>query len=271
MAPRMRVYVGHGGRVAWQPASGPLVFLEKRVLRQSTSPAQGPTPLLRRAVLARAMPSHPIGRRKAKAQHPMLSQRCYRILTERRHILVLIRFACVVLLTGKPSHAASLLVRLWFGLILLVPSLAVAQTASLDIPGNGSTLSGIGVISGWKCEATGPITVRINGGSSIHMVYGSERGDTRGQCGDTDNGFLAIFNWALLGEGNHTAVAYDNGEEFARSTFEVGTLGEEFVRGRKPRCGWRIFHHPGRVRCWSGMRAANTSRSPRRARPASLR
>lgn len=139
----------------------------------------------------------------------------------------------------------SLLLRFCLGPILLVPSLAVAQTAVLDIPGNGSTLSGIGVISGWKCEATGPITVRINEGSSIRMVYGSERGDTRGQCGDTNNGFLAIFNWALLGEGEHTAVAYDNGEEFARSTFEVGTLGEEFVRGASAEVRVEDFPSPG--------------------------
>ena len=43
------------------------------------------------------------------------------------------------------------------------------------------------------------------------MVYGSERDDTYSVCGDTNNSFLAIFNWALLGDGEHIAVAYDNG------------------------------------------------------------
>ncbi len=46
----------------------------------------------------------------------------------------------------------SFLFRLCLGFLLLTP---VATRASvLDIPGAGSNLSGIGVISGWKCEAT---------------------------------------------------------------------------------------------------------------------
>ena len=62
------------------------------------------------------------------------------------------------------------------------------------------------------------------------MVYGSERGDTSAVCERYgNNGFLAIFNWALLDDGEHTAAAYDNGVEFDRSTFEVATLGEEFL------------------------------------------
>ena len=44
-----------------------------------------------------------------------------------------------------------MLLRFCLVFVLLAPSLAPAAT--LDIPGNGTTLSGIGVISGWKCEA----------------------------------------------------------------------------------------------------------------------
>ena len=52
----------------------------------------------------------------------------------------------------------SFLLRLCLGLTVLVPSLAHAQpTGVLEIPGNGTTVSGVGVISGWKCEA-GEIT-----------------------------------------------------------------------------------------------------------------
>ena len=127
-------------------------------------------------------------------------------------------------------------------LSLLVSSLVHA--AVLENPGNNQTYSGIGVISGWKCEATA-ITVRIDGGKPVRMVYGSERGDTRGVCGDTDNGFVVIFNWALLGDGEHTAVAYDNGVEFARSTFEVGTLGEEFVEDASAEVRVENFPSPG--------------------------
>ena len=129
----------------------------------------------------------------------------------------------------------SFLLRFCLGLVLLAPSLA--QAAVLEIPGDEAKLSGIGVISGWKCDADGDITVRFDGDDelTVTMVYGSERGDTEEDkdgkiiCGDKDNGFLAIMNWALLGDGEHTAVAYDNGVEFDSSTFTVTTTGEEFL------------------------------------------
>lgn len=123
-----------------------------------------------------------------------------------------------------------LLLRLCYGIVLLTP--ALAYSAVLGIPGNDSHLSGIGVISGWKCQVNGQLTIRFNGGEPIPLAYPSERPDTAGVCGDTDNGFVAIWNWAELGRGRHTAVAYDNDVEFARSTFMVETFGLErrFVR-----------------------------------------
>ena len=125
----------------------------------------------------------------------------------------------------------SILLRICIAVILLAPSLAHAKV--LENPGNNQSYSGIGVISGWKCSTNGPLTIRFNGEDPIPLVYGSERPDVRaaGACSSADVGFVAIWNWANLGDGEHTAVAYDNGEEFARSTFEVGTLGENFVRG----------------------------------------
>ncbi len=50
-------------------------------------------------------------------------------------------------------------------------------------------------------------------------------------CGDTANGFVALWNWGRLGDGTYTAVVYDNGVEFARTTFTVVTPGEEFLFG----------------------------------------
>ena len=132
---------------------------------------------------------------------------------------------------------------LCLGMVLLASSLAHAAT--LEIPGKGDTLSGIGVISGWKCEAEGDITVRLDGGIPIRMVYGSERGDTRSECGDTDNGFLAIFNWALLLDGQHVAVAYDDGVEFDRAAFTVATVGEEFLTDARVRVRVPDFPQPG--------------------------
>ncbi len=59
----------------------------------------------------------------------------------------------------------SLFMRLCFSLALLAPSLVHAAT--LENPGNGSFYSGIGVVSGWKCWANGPLTVRFNGGGGL--------------------------------------------------------------------------------------------------------
>jgi len=102
--------------------------------------------------------------------------------------------------------------RLCLGLFLLAPSLVHAEV--LETPGNGDKLSGLGLIRGWKCEA-GDITVKLsdadgNAVETVPMVYRSERGDTSGACGDTNNGFVAIYNWANLGSGAYTAQAYDD-------------------------------------------------------------
>ena len=144
------------------------------------------------------------------------------------------------------SHFVSL-VRLCMTFCVLAPSLAYAQlTGVLEIPGNGVTLSGIGVISGWKCEAEGDITISLNAGESIPATYGLPRADTSGVCGDDgNNGFFSYTNWGNLGDGEHTAVVYDKGVEFGRSTFTVATLGEAFVRGASGECTITDFPAPG--------------------------
>ncbi|MCY4386969.1 MAG: hypothetical protein OXC18_07660 [Desulfurellaceae bacterium] len=109
---------------------------------------------------------------------------------------------------------------------------SMAHAATLEIPGPASTQSGVGVISGWKCSANGRLTIRFDGGNAIPLLYGSERGDTRkpkGPCDDANTGFVAIMNWGILSDGTHTAVVYDNGVEFDRSTFTVVTTGVEFL------------------------------------------
>ena len=83
---------------------------------------------------------------------------------------------------------------------------SVAYTAMLEIPTPNTTHSGIGVISGWKCQANGPLTVRFDGGPALPLLHGSERTDTQGVCGDKNNGFVSIMNWGNLGDGQHTAV-----------------------------------------------------------------
>ncbi len=135
------------------------------------------------------------------------------------------------------------LLRLCFSLLVLAPSLTHA--ASLDVPSNGDRLSGIGIIHGWKCTKEGEITIAFNDGEPISATYGSPRGETRAACGDEgNNGFYTLWNWAILGDGEHTAVAYDNGVEFARSTFTVVTSGEEFLIGASGECTIPDFPAP---------------------------
>ena len=121
----------------------------------------------------------------------------------------------------------------WLATVVALSVAAVTRAATLEIPGPNSIQSGIQLISGWKCEATGPLTIRFDGGNAIPLLYGSERGDTRkpeGPCDNANTGFIAIMNWGNLGDGEHTAVVYDNGVEFDRSTFTVVTTGVEFLR-----------------------------------------
>ncbi len=138
----------------------------------------------------------------------------------------------------------SFLLRL-FGFVVLLPSLAHAAT--LEIPGNGAKLSGVSVISGWKCEANGDITISLNGGDPFPATYGLPRSDTSMVCGgdDGNNGFFSYWNWGNLGAGEHTAVAYDNGEKFAESTFTVTTPGAGFLRGASKQVTVDDFPNPG--------------------------
>ena len=130
------------------------------------------------------------------------------------------------------------------GMIIAIGIGMASEAAMLESPASGANLSGIGFISGWKCNA-GEITVAIDGGGHIPMAMGQPRGDTRPRCGTTDNGFISQVNWNHLGDGEHTAVAYDDGEEFARSTFTVATTGEEFVRGATATAEVPNFPSPG--------------------------
>ena len=114
---------------------------------------------------------------------------------------------------------------------------APAWAATLDVPAQQSTLSGIGVIHGWKCQA-GELTVRFNGGPPLPLLYGAQRNDVldAGRCRHANVGFVSIMNWGELGDGPHTAVVYDDGREFARSTFMVVTPGTAYYTSTSGEC-----------------------------------
>ena len=113
----------------------------------------------------------------------------------------------------------------------------------LENPQPNAFKSGVGLISGWVCEAQ-RVEVDING-SRMTAVYGTEREDTRSQCGDADNGFVTLFNWNRLGNGRHTARLLVDGKELSRSTFQVTTFGQEFVRGASGTYRLQNFPYPG--------------------------
>ena len=100
----------------------------------------------------------------------------------------------------------------------------------LEIPQTGSAQSGVGIVSGWKCDA-GTVTARFDGGNPIEAAYGTTRGDTVGDCGDDNNAFVLQWNYALLGDGAHEVRLYDDAVEFAAASFSVATFGVPFLRG----------------------------------------
>ena len=121
---------------------------------------------------------------------------------------------------------------IWICMVWLLSRVATGY-AGLENPIDDGEYSGVGYISGWKCEADGALTARINGGEAIPLAYLNDRPDTLPVCGDTDNGFISIVNWARYGTGTHIIEVFDNGVSFGRLTFHVTTLGEEFVRGAR--------------------------------------
>jgi hypothetical protein len=112
----------------------------------------------------------------------------------------------------------------------------------LDNPPNGGQISGISIISGWKCPA-GTLTFTIDNGPPGSLVYGSSRGDT--PCSNPNNGFVALWNWNINGPGQHTIRVFDNGKQFTQATFTVTTLGSEFVQGLSATAQVPNFPQPG--------------------------
>ena len=102
--------------------------------------------------------------------------------------------------------------------------------ATLENPVPGALKSGVGVISGWVCDAD-ELEVSFDGGARLFIPYGSERLDTDGVCGDTDNGFGLLWNYNELGDGPHTVTLYVDGILTTHVNFNVRTLGTNFLRG----------------------------------------
>lgn len=115
----------------------------------------------------------------------------------------------------------------------LVASLSClpAFAGNLENPQPGGRESGIGLVSGWFCDA-GRIDIEVDGATTYQAAYGTARADTQVACGKSDTGFALLINWNTLGAGPHQIRALADGVEFARATANVVTLGGEFKQGK---------------------------------------
>jgi hypothetical protein len=110
-----------------------------------------------------------------------------------------------------------------------------ANDVTIEVPGEDSTMSGIGVISGWSCLG-GELAAEFRNDAgevlaTVPLGTRTPRGDTESTCGDTLNGFSATMNWNLLPAGEASIHLIQNGEELASQTFSVSAFGEEFITG----------------------------------------
>ena len=119
-----------------------------------------------------------------------------------------------------------------------------ASSTYLESPQQGSFESGIGLIRGWVCNAN-TVEVQINDEPRRTVAYGTTREDTMAVCGDDNNGFGYTFNWNVLGTGTHQLRAFADGAEFANITFNVTTLGVDYLQGASGEYTLPDFPQPG--------------------------
>ncbi len=90
----------------------------------------------------------------------------------------------------------------------------------------------------------------LDGHAPVKVPYGSSRADTAGVCGagNTNTGFGLLFNFNLLGAGNHTAQLYVNGQAIgAANSFTVTVPAGEFLTGVSKLVTVPDFPSPGRT------------------------
>jgi hypothetical protein len=122
------------------------------------------------------------------------------------------------------------MLQFFLSLFLLTAATSVAAQGNLENPQPNGFESGIGLFSGWHCNA-GSIAIIIDDRPPILAAYGTPRPDTVSVCGDDNNGFGVLVNYNSYGDGLHTVRALADGVEFANTTFTVTTLGQEFIQG----------------------------------------
>jgi hypothetical protein len=152
------------------------------------------------------------------------------------------------------------------------PVAGQATTAGyLENPRPGSYQSGIGVISGWVCDAE-RVDIDFDNRIQLQAAYGTSRKDTQGVCGDADNGFGLLFNMNILGDGPHQVRVLADGREIARADFQVAGFRYRLSAGGRRELPARKFpiprggHHPalgGESAKLRHLRPSGAGRPPR--------
>ena len=125
------------------------------------------------------------------------------------------------------------------GLVTLCLLGLLGQAAGAQTPERGviespsAFVSGIGFISGWKCNSN-DIELWLTGADregvlTLAPAQHMPRSDTAGVClGEEDNGWIIQVNWNEL-IGYDRVVARDNGEAFDSRSFTIGHTGRPFI------------------------------------------
>ena len=120
---------------------------------------------------------------------------------------------------------------------LSTPGVWAQTTDRGHIESPSAFVSGIGFISGWKCN-TNDITLKVLCSPYIHDLDPAQnmlRSDTREECnGEIDNGWIIQVNWDDW-VGCTRVDALDNGQQFASRKFTVGEIGDGFIRNQEGR------------------------------------
>lgn len=117
------------------------------------------------------------------------------------------------------------MIRPLLAITLYLSSATAFAAGQLENPRADSNQSGIGIVSGWHCDAS-VIEIVFDDRPPLIAGSGTTRADTEATCGDSDNGFGLLWNYSLLGEGYHRVRAYADGVEFADSGFTIGVVSD---------------------------------------------
>ena len=116
-----------------------------------------------------------------------------------------------------------------------------ALAGALENPAPNTFQSGLGLLSGWVCDAD-EVTVEIDG-QPYPVPSGLTRPDTRAVCGDADNGFAKVFNWNALENREYAVAAAADGAVFDRATVQV--LAPDIPPEAEGQCTVPDFPAPG--------------------------